>query len=230
MEKISFSFAPTTIIEKAGIEIYSLLVENFSKTFFVGGMVRDLLLGRSITDIDITTSLLPKRVKKILLEKKIQTHDKGFFFGTISAVLRNKQIEITTLRTEKYTTNRYPKIAFTTNTYLDSLRRDFTINSLYLSQKEAHILDFHGGLKDLQKKFIRSIGDPQKKFTQDPLRIIRALRFEHELHFRIEKSTKLALEKNLHLVSRITTHKRDTELKKIKNTSVRKKITEYLSL
>jgi tRNA nucleotidyltransferase/poly(A) polymerase len=216
---MKYIFKPKTKLEKFGAKIYFLLVENFSQTFFVGGAVRDLLLNKKVTDIDIATSATPDEVVKILNQNHINytsTHKK---FGAITAQSNSLSIEITTLRKDLKGDSRYPKVNFIKNAKQDSQRRDFTINSLYLSLKLNAILDFQKGLVDLKKRQLKFIGSPVKRIHEDPLRIIRALRFQLVLKLNFEKETYKAIKNNFILIDKISNLRIQKEILKIKNKS-----------
>lgn len=162
-------------------------IERFEhKAYFVGGCVRDLILDRTIGDIDIATSALPEQIQSIF-PKVIPV---GIEHGTV--IVRYKQVsyEVTTFRLDgEYTDQRRPDtVQFIDRIDEDLKRRDFTINALAMN-KDGTIIDLFGGKKDLQEKIIRTVGDGYERFTEDPLRIIRALRFSSQLGFRIEQKT-----------------------------------------
>jgi tRNA nucleotidyltransferase (CCA-adding enzyme) len=209
---------------KFGSEVYSLLVENFPQTFFVGGAVRDAILNKKISDIDICTSAKPSEVVGLLKKNGIKATDIYKNFGVIIAKKNALEIEIATFRKDSYKNSRYPSVEFVDNPNSDSKRRDFTINSLYLSTKTCLITDFHNGFRDIKKREIRFIGIPKKKITEDPLRIIRALRFAMTLNFKIEKKSFIAIKNNFNLIESITQSRLKAELEKIKN----KKIKKYI--
>jgi len=211
------TFKPRTKKEKFGAEIYNLLVENFPQTFFVGGTVRDRLLFKKAEDIDIATSATPDKIIKKFQGKRISFDDSGKSFGNIIAKKDGLTAEITTFRTDQYTGSRYPKVSFVKTPKQDSHRRDFTINSLYLSFKTGKILDFHRGLADLRQKRIRFIGKPEKRIREDPLRIIRALRFSLDLKFQLDPKTKTAIKKCFFLTNTLTKSRLTKELSKIKS-------------
>lgn len=224
---MKYAYKPKSNYEKFGIKIYNLLVENFPQTFFVGGMVRDLLLNKKIIDIDISTSALPNEVAFLLNKNKIKYSDIYKKFGTILAISNNFKIEITSFRKELYFSSRYPKIKFVKNLKSDAFRRDFTINSLYLSVKNKEIIDPFKGIEDIKLKRLCLIGNKIKKISNDPLRIIRALRLALHLNFKLEESSWLLIKNNLFLINTITHKKINTEinkLKKLKNKILLKKI------
>ena len=163
------------------------ITENGFEAYFVGGCVRDDLLGRNCDDIDIATSALPSEIIS-LFDHTIPT---GLKHGTVTVLIDNKPIEVTTFRQEsEYNDSRHPDtVNFVFNINEDLSRRDFTINALAAS-KSGEIVDLFGGLDDLKNGIIRAVGDPEKRFIEDALRIIRAYRFASVLGFKIEENTK----------------------------------------
>ena len=218
--------------EQEGLKIYFLLVENFSETYFVGGMVRDLLLGNKVTDIDIATKGIPDKVISLLKKHGYRLNTNAQRFGVVSVEVDSKQIEITSFRKEIYDGSRYPKIILSNSLTVDSKRRDFSINSLYFNAKLINILDPQKGLKDLKSKTLRLIGDPFTKLKEDPLRIVRAYRFAEQLNFSLDNETRKTLEKNFGLVKELTQTKLISEIKKSSSRNVKtflqKKFHKYL--
>ncbi len=200
---------------KFGIKIINLLVENFSQTFFVGGMVRDLILQKSIYDIDIATEASPESIIQILQKNKIKYNDQGIKFGVITIPYYKKFIEITTFRQDTYNNSRFPKIKFTNSYKIDSKRRDFTINSLYLHPKTNKIFDPQNGLEDIKNHIIKFIGDPTKRIAEDPLRIVRAFTLQKKTNFNFETKTQNALKKNFANIKKISSQRIKKEIKKI---------------
>ncbi|MDQ3018647.1 MAG: hypothetical protein M3Q64_02140 [bacterium] len=217
-----------TVKEKFGIKVYNALVENFSKTFFVGGTVRDMLLQKTVHDIDIATIATPEQVAAALHANSITFDNANQKFGIITAKQNKDSVEITTLRKDIYTNSRYPKITYVTDIIADSKRRDFTINSLYFSPILQKILDPNKGVIDLENHVIRFIGDAQKRITEDPLRIMRAFRFQLELQFGFEIKTAHALQKNLHLINTISQRKLLSEIKKISSKHLQQKLLQVM--
>ena len=224
-----FIYVPKTNYEKFGWEVYNLLVENSSKTFFVGGMVRDLLLKRKITDIDIATDLLPDVVIKLLETRLIPYSSAGKQFGIVAAKKKNFSVEIATLRSELYPDSRYPKVAFIKDTKKDSQRRDFTVNALYLQAKKGILIDFHSGKKDLENKVIQFIGKPEERLQEDPLRILRAIRFSVDLDFKIEKKSLVALKDNAQELKNISANRKKIEIAKAKKQKTKKILKKVIN-
>lgn len=207
---MKLTYLPKNDIEILGVEILDMLSEKFPQTFFVGGIVRDILLDRNVNDIDIATIATPEQVTKTL-HQVFKIDDSAKTFGVVKA---NNNVEITTFRVETYKDSRYPKVAFIDSVEADSLRRDFTINSLYMSG-EGEIMDFHGGLSDIGKGLVNFIGDPEERILEDPLRIVRAIRFALQLQFKFEQKTFDAIQKNFSLIKKIKPQQLEQETKKL---------------
>lgn len=197
--------------------VLSKLKENGYQAYVVGGAVRDFLMGKTPHDYDLTSDALPSQISDVF--KDFYQEHSGEKHGTIRVIIDHKPIEITTFRCDEgYTDYRRPdNVEFVKDVYIDSKRRDFSINAFYYS--EGHIYDFHEGLEDLNNKVIKTIGNPSTRFHEDALRILRAIRFSAKLGYEIESKTKTALldckeELNLIAKERIL-----TELKEISSTS-----------
>ncbi len=219
---MKFAFIPKTDSEKFALKVYFSLVENFSRTYLVGGTVRDLLLGKKITDIDIATQARPNEVVECLKKHFIDFNIGFIRHGVVIASQRGLTAAIATFRKDLRSSSRYPKIKYVKSAKEDSQRLDFTINSFYFSPKNQKILDFHNGFKDLKNKSLRFIGKSEKRIKEDPLRIIRALRFCLLLSFTLEKNTKKAIQNNFNLVNTLTKNKIRSELEKLTDKSLRK--------
>lgn len=229
LKKVSKTFfVPKNNYEQFALQIYFLLVENFSKTFFVGGMVRNLLLHKKISDIDIVTSATPDKVEKLLSKHDLQINTSGKNFGVLKVVSKLGDIEITTMRLEQYSDSRYPKVKFINSLKEDSKRRDFTVNSLYFQAKLNIIEDPQNGLSDINNKTLKFIGKPELRIQEDPLRIMRAFRFSKELNFSIEAKSLKALEDNFHLVKKLSKKKIESEINKSKNNLTKKYLQQKI--
>ena len=155
-------------------KLFALLNEQ---VYFVGGAVRDVLMKRPVHDVDLTTPLTPQQVTDLLSGSDIRIHPTGIEHGTLTLAFADKTTaEITSFRTDVQTDGRHAKVAFGQDITQDALRRDFTINALYMSA-DGKISDFVGGLKDLKKRRLRFIGNPEKRIKEDALRILRYFRF-----------------------------------------------------
>lgn len=209
--------------------VLSKLKENGYQAYVVGGAVRDFLMGKTPHDYDLTSDALPSQISDVF--KDFYQEHSGEKHGTIRVIIDHKPIEITTFRCDEgYTDYRRPdNVEFVKDVYIDSKRRDFSINAFYYS--EGHIYDFHEGLEDLNNKVIKTIGNPSTRFHEDALRILRAIRFSAKLGYEIESKTKTALldckeELNLIAKERIL-----IELKEISSTSnFFKDIKEYFPI
>ncbi|MHA6720447.1 CCA tRNA nucleotidyltransferase [Sphingomonas sp. RS6] len=144
---------------------------------FVGGAVRDAVLGVDVADVDIATVLLPEQVMERLASAGIRAVPTGLEHGTVTAVLPDGPVEVTTLRRDVSTDGRHAKVAFTNQWREDAARRDFTINALYADPVSGALFDFFGGLDDLAARRVRFIGDPMRRIAEDHLRILRFFRF-----------------------------------------------------
>ena len=155
-----------------------------------GGCVRDRLLGREPKDLDIATSATPEEVVETL-GKSFNIFPKGMSFGVMSAVVNGCEYEIATLRSDgDYSDGRRPdSVAFVNSLEADAARRDFTINSMFLDPMTGELFDFFGGHEDLQRKLIRCVGSPSARFSEDHLRMLRAVRFAAQLGFTIDFPT-----------------------------------------
>ncbi|MCD2325255.1 CCA tRNA nucleotidyltransferase [Sphingomonas sp. IC-56] len=153
------------------------LVYALGECRFVGGSVRDTLLGTAVADVDIATPLSPQAVMDRLKAAEIRAVPTGIEHGTITAVLENGPVEVTTLRRDVSTDGRRATVAFTDDWQEDAARRDFTINALYADPISGEIFDYFGGLADLEVRRVRFIGDPLQRIAEDHLRILRFFRF-----------------------------------------------------
>ena len=190
--------------------IISKLLESGFEAFVVGGAVRDFLLGDEPGDYDITTSALPEEVKVVFKAEK--TVDTGIKHGTVSVILNHKAYEVTTYRIDgEYLDSRHPEsVSFTRNVKDDLSRRDFTVNAMAYNEA-AGLVDLFFGGEDLKKGIIRAVGVAEKRFDEDALRILRALRFASKLGFEIEESTSRAIFEKAPLLTRVAKERIYTE-------------------
>ena len=193
-------------MEKEVLEILNRLENNNFKAYIVGGYVSDYILNRKTNDYDIATNARPDDIIKLFSDKKIILNEK---FGNV--VLNN--IEITTFRKDEYNNSRFPKITYVDTINEDVKRRDFTINALYMN-KDYEIIDTINAMEDLTNKIIKTVKDPNISFNEDPLRIIRAIRFAHMLNFEIEEETLIALQKYAYKLKEISKERINKEIKK----------------
>lgn len=189
------------------IELADLFKQYNFNLYLVGGSSRDYLLKRDFKDLDLASDATPSDIKKIL-----PTWDYTYSkYGNV----HYKNIDITTLRKEdEYLDYRHPnKINFVKDIKEDYLRRDFTINAIYID-RNLKVYDYCNGLNDLKNKLIRFIGDPDKRIKEDPLRILRALRFQKSLGFKIEDRSLISINKNISLLDKLNKDKISLENKK----------------
>lgn len=177
--------------------IIDKLKKNGFESYAVGGCARDLLLGKKPTDWDITTSARPEEIQKIFPDSFYKNKFGTVTVKTQSKNVSRKEVEITTFRTEEhYTDKRHPDlISFTINVKDDLSRRDFTINTIAVDNQNK-IIDLFDGQKDLDKKIIKTVGKAEDRFTEDALRMLRAVRFAAQLDFEIDASTFQAIKNN----------------------------------
>ena len=197
---------------KGAIDILKIFNKNGYEAYFVGGCVRDYLLGEEFSDIDITTNALPEEVKKIF-RKSIDT---GIQHGTVTILVNGEGYEVTTFRTEdEYINHRSPeKVEFVSNLREDLDRRDFTINAMALDSNGI-LFDYHNGEKDLSSGVIRTVNNPNERFYEDALRMLRAFRFSSKLGFEIEEDTLGAIKKNAELIKFVSIERIVNEFKKL---------------
>ncbi|MDG5487073.1 CCA tRNA nucleotidyltransferase [Sphingomonas sp. BGYR3] len=164
--------------ERSGLAALTRIIgAEQGESRYVGGAVRDTILGLPVADIDIATRLLPEAVMARLKEADIRVVPTGIAHGTVTAVLDSGPIEITTLRRDVSTDGRHATIAYSTDWREDAARRDFTINALYADPVSGEIHDYFGGLDDLAVRQVRFIGDALTRIAEDHLRILRFFRF-----------------------------------------------------
>ena len=188
-------------LEQAGFEAYA-----------VGGCVRDSLLGRNPSDWDITTSARPEQVKALFSH----TIDTGIRHGTVTVMLEHVGYEVTTYRIDgEYEDSRHPKeVIFTPLLTEDLKRRDFTINAMAWNPR-AGIIDEFGGMEDLDEGIIRCVGSPEERFSEDALRMMRAVRFSAQLGYEIEPATKDAIRKLAPNLTHVSAERIQVELVKL---------------
>ena len=198
--------------------VFNKLQEGYSADTvtarFVGGCVRKYLTNDEIEDIDIATILNTEEIKDKFKETYFKVIDTGIKHGTITLVYDKFKLEITTLRKDLKTDGRHAEVEYIDNWQLDSERRDFTINAIYLD-KDGKLFDPQLGVKDLKNKNIKFIGDPQKRIEEDYLRIIRFIRFKIMYDFKIEQTTARAIKQNLNGIKKISKERILIELYKI---------------
>lgn len=206
-------------IPKSIINVLDKIEKSGFEAYVVGGSVRDLLMKREIKDWDITTNAKPKDILEIFTESFYEND-----FGTVGIKIKEKGItkkivETTTYRTEsQYSDKRHPdKIKFAKTIEEDLSRRDFTMNALAARVKKNsfEVVDLFNGQKDIKNKIIRAVGDAESRFSEDALRMMRAVRFQAELGFSIEEKTLEAIKKNAHLIKLIALERIKDEITRI---------------
>ena len=208
--------------------LHELFAENGFALYMVGGTVRDYLMGLPLDDMDVVTDATPEDIKKFL-------PDASFVFarfGSVSFKTEKKvKFDITTLREEKgYEDARHPdKIHFVKDLSVDVKRRDFTVNALYMNSK-LEVIDYVNGQEDLKNHTLRMVGNPDLRIKEDPLRIIRALRFSIDYKLNIDSELDKAIRNNISLLEKLNIEKIRQDIKKIKNkdsASISKLFEEY---
>lgn len=189
-------FSPTERITMPAYvrEIIDRLNSRGFSAYAVGGAVRDCALGLSPDDWDVASSALPEEIESTFSDFRVI--ETGIKHGTVSVIADGNAVEITTFRKESgYSDNRHPDaVEFVGDIAEDLRRRDFTVNSLAYNEKDG-LIDLYGGLSDIKNKIVRAVGNPEERFSEDSLRILRAVRFSSKLGFSIEKQTLAAAEK-----------------------------------
>ena len=209
------------ILPKEVKEVVSKLIKAGFEAYVVGGCVRDLFLKKEPNDWDVATSATPEQVQKLFLDN---FYENKFFTVTIltgSKDLNVKEIEVTTFRSEfEYKDRRRPgRVEYAKNLTEDLSRRDFTINAIALSPQsrsgELKVADPFKGQQDLKAKLIRAVGNPEERFKEDALRMMRAVRFVATLGFKIEQKTRKAIQKDAGLLQEISAERIQGELSKL---------------
>jgi len=196
-------------IPKAAIDIIDKLELKSFEAYFVGGCVRDMLMGIIPGDWDIATNAKPEQIKEIFK----RTVDTGIKHGTVTIVIFNENYEVTTYRLDgEYLNFRHPEqVVFTDDLKEDIRRRDFTVNAIAYHPEKGYI-DFFDGKNDIDAKIIRGVGDASERFEEDALRMLRAIRFACRLGFDIEDNTFAALQKNSALIAHVSMERIRDEL------------------
>jgi tRNA nucleotidyltransferase (CCA-adding enzyme) len=194
--------------------IIEKLEEKGFSAYIVGGCVRDAVMGKKPHDYDICTSALPEEVHEIFKERNII--DTGLQHGTVTVGGKDDYYEITTYRIDgEYSDNRRPsEVKFVDNIKLDLARRDFTMNAMAYNQKTG-LYDPFGGLSDIENKTIKCVGEPDERFKEDALRIMRAVRFASVCGFKIDYDTKVAMFNNKKLLNNVSEERKNVEFCKM---------------
>jgi poly(A) polymerase len=211
--------------KQAAIQIIRKLRKAGFESIFAGGCVRDMLCGNKPKDYDVVTSAKPAEVCR-LFRRTIKV---GAKFGVIIVLADKQQVEVATFRAETgYSDGRRPdKVSFT-SAKEDALRRDFTINGMFYDPLKKEVIDYVGGKSDLKKKTIRTIGKPTERFSEDYLRMLRAVRFSAQLDFKVEKNTLNAVKKYSANIVKISGERIAMELESLLAAEKRKKGVKLL--
>lgn len=195
-----------------------LIIDSLTKSgfeaFAVGGCIRDCIMGINPKDWDICTSAIPEQTKQVF--KNYRIIDTGIKHGTVTILIDSEMYEVTTFRIDgKYEDNRHPEnVTFVSAVKEDLARRDLTINALAYNN-DSGLIDYFGGLNDIKNKKIKCVGSADKRFNEDALRILRAIRFSAVYGFDIEEETNKSIHKNAHLIKNISKERINAELNKI---------------
>lgn len=191
--------------------VLNTLTKNGYEAYIVGGCVRDSLLGKTPDDYDVTTNATPDVIQS-LFPKTVPT---GIAHGTVTVMIEKEPIEVTTFRSESgYSDSRHPDVTkFETDIKYDLSRRDFTVNAMAYNNEKG-LVDLYGGRKDLENKILRAVGEPEKRFGEDALRILRLFRFAAKLGFSVEDNTRKAAIKLKDGLKKISRERIFTELYK----------------
>lgn len=199
-----------------GGDLIKIIENSGESAYYVGGCVRDYMLKKNGGDVDIATSASPQKVVDLMRKNSVAVYETGIQHGTVTAVYKGAHYEITTFRTDgEYSDFRRPEtVNFVKSIDEDLRRRDFTVNAMACSLS-GEIIDLYGGKKDIENKIIRTVGDADKRFSEDALRIMRALRFSSVLGFEIESNTEKALFRNKELLLNVSAERIYAELVKL---------------
>ncbi|MBR3552613.1 MAG: HD domain-containing protein [Clostridia bacterium] len=202
-----------TLTEK-GTAVLERLERAGYEAYFVGGCVRDRLLGKDIHDVDLTTSAAPEEMRAVF--DGLPVLDTGLRHGTLTVLVDHTPVEVTTYRTESgYSDGRHPDtVRFTRSLREDLQRRDFTVNAMAFHPRTG-LIDPFGGQRDLEQKCLRAVGDPDARFTEDALRILRALRFASTLGFLIEDETANAMRRQKDRMTLLSAERIANELRRL---------------
>lgn len=202
------------------MEARQALVDAFTakghQLWVVGGALRDRLLGLEVVDEDFATDALPDTVEEIARELGLDVITVGKRFGTIGVNLDGHWSEITTFRGDSYEGgSRWPDVTFGRSIEEDLARRDFTVNALAENAATGEQLDLFGGRQDLERRIIRAVGEPELRYREDPLRILRGLRFASQLDFEIEDATLAGMAATAHLLDTLSQERVTAELDRL---------------
>jgi tRNA nucleotidyltransferase (CCA-adding enzyme) len=203
------------------IKIAEIMRKYGFRAYAVGGCVRDSIMGRNPSDWDMTTDASPEKMMEIFDSEGIRTIPTGLKHGTVTVLLDGETFELTTFRIDGgYTDSRHPDaVTFTRNLSDDLCRRDFTVNAMAADPlavgDEGEITDLYGGYEDIKNRVIRAVGEPERRFNEDALRILRAVRFAAVLGFEIDDETKRAAKTCRDGLSRVSVERKKVEIEKM---------------
>lgn len=202
---------------------------NKHHLYLVGGTVRDYLSAINLTDMDAVTDATPEEMKSFLPDE-VKADYTFMQYGSIKVTFMDVKFDITTLRKEKsYSDSRHPNsIKFVKSLRVDSKRRDFTLNAMYLNYL-LEVKDFHHGRRDLEKRTLKMVGNPDKRIKEDPLRIFRAIRFALTYNYKIDDKLKSAILDNVNLIEKLNKEKIKQEIRKIKNAD-EERVKEFFNI
>ena len=194
------------------MELLKIFEDNNYEAYLVGGFVRDYILKRQSSDVDICTNAIPMQIKEIFKEVKLPFES----YGSVHLNYKKVDFEITTYRMDlEYKNKRNPsKIMYTDKLEIDLKRRDFTMNTLCMDSS-GKIIDLFNNRQDIDNKIIKTVGDANKKLAEDSLRILRAIRFATELNFTIDDELSYAIVQNEYLLSELSFFRKKQELNRI---------------
>jgi poly(A) polymerase len=202
----------TISVEQAALNVVRRLREHGHEALWAGGCVRDMLLGQRPADIDVATDAPPERIIELF------THSRkvGAKFGVVMVKQGRHWIETATFRSDlSYSDGRHPQQVVFTNAEEDAQRRDFTINGLFYDPLAEEVIDYVGGRDDLEAGILRAIGDPDRRFEEDHLRMLRAVRFAARLNFNIQADTLEAIRRHAERIQQISAERIREELEKM---------------
>lgn len=201
-------------VPRGALSVLERLENAGYEAYIVGGCVRDILIGKTPSDFDVTTSARPEETERVFSE--LRTVETGLKHGTVTVISDGEPYEITTFRADgEYTDGRHPEsVCYSEKLETDLERRDFTVNAMAYSPKRG-LVDIFGGARDLKNGILRAVGDPERRFTEDALRILRALRFSAVYGFEIERSTAEAAKRLSGRIELLSGERIFSELKKL---------------
>lgn len=196
------------------MNLYEEVEKIIQPVYMVGGSVRDEILGIEPKDFDFATPISPDQIEEAVRKAGKKPYLVGKRFGTVGVKINGQMVEITTFRTEKYMPkSRKPEVEFVRDINVDLSRRDFTINAI--AKRDSRYIDPFSGIEDIKNHLVRAVGNPTERFKEDPLRMLRAIRFATQLNFSIEKKTEEKIESLAHHILDVSKERWMQELDKI---------------